>query len=87
MKYIFADTLDYIEEVKGYKLSQKQQAMLVDQRDFVYRKRSCDSRTGRTYWTCRNLRRNQCKASCVSFDEKIVFFGGDHNHAAPEPDD
>ena len=73
------DTIDFIEEAKGFQQARKGAAMLVDQRDFVYHvNRKSKGPKAQIYWRC--AVRNSCKASLVSVGTKITKFSGQHNH-------
>lgn len=87
MKYtVFADTNSgFVEQVKGFRLSQRNQHMLVDQRDFVYHEQRRYESSGKVTWRCKHMRRLKCRARCISKNHNILMFINDHNHV-PEED-
>ena len=71
--------LNYVEEVKGYTVSQFGRALLVDQRNYTYsfeRKRA-----NRTFWACTNSWK-KCKGRATTYENYIMSLGGIHNHEA-----
>merc|ERR1712218_548164 len=71
--------LNYVEEVKGYTVSQFGRALLVDQRNYTY---SCErKRANRTFWACTNSWK-KCKGRATTYENYIMSLGGIHNHEA-----
>ena len=77
--------LNYVEEVKGYTISQQGHAVLVDQRNFTY---MVHKKAGtRTFWRCRKYRKRNiisCNARASTYQNYIMKLSGIHNH---DPDD
>ena len=72
--------LHYIEEVKGYCMSNRGTAMLVDQRNYTYRYNRKSPSTSKTFWICSHRRAIQCMARVVSVNNKITKITGQHCH-------
>ena len=71
--------LNYVEEVKGYTVSTKGRAVLVDQRNYTY---NYERKKGnRTYWQC-SYAHKKCKCRASTYENYIMKLGGIHNHEA-----
>ena len=72
---------NYVEEVKGFTVSHKGGAQLVDQRNFTY---SLNKKAGmRIFWKCHKYRGSSitsCKAGALTYENYILKFNGVHNH-------
>merc|ERR1712008_82650 len=83
---IFADSFNYIEEVKCYTYSKRGFAMMVDQNGYIY-SNLCTKTPDpmRTYWRCHlhGTVNGSCKAKAVVYDNKITKKSGIHTHPPP----
>ena len=75
--------LNYVEEIKGFTVSQYGGAVLVDQRNFTYIKNN--TKANRIFWLCPNYRHPQkdhskCKARATTCGKYIMKLSGTHNH-------
>ena len=75
----FSD-LNYVEEVKGYSISQLGTAQLVDQRNYIYTRNR--KKGNRIFWCC-TRKRNKCKGTASTYENYIMNLGGFHNHEPP----
>ena len=74
--------LNYVEEIKGYTVSNHGRAVLVDQRNYTYNK---DFKSGnRIFWCCSRKRPLKCKGRASTYGNYIMKLGGTHNHE-PNP--
>ena len=82
--FLHLSELNYVEEVKGYTVSNHGRAVLVDQRNFTYLTQSREG--SRIYWKCRKHRKRNimCKARASTCQNYIMNLSGIHNH---DPDD
>ena len=72
---------NYVEEVKGYTVSNMGRAMLVDQRNYTYLLHQKAAK--RIFWKCRKYRK-MCKARASTCENYIMMLSGVHNH---DPDE
>ena len=75
--------LNYVEEIKGFTVSQYGGAVLVDQRNFTYIKNN--TKANRIFWLCPNYRHPQkdhskCKARATTCGKYIMKLSETHNH-------
>jgi hypothetical protein len=80
-KNIFSSDFDYIEDVKGYAISNRKKPMLVDQRDYVYTTARFSKNSSTVYWRCQ---KSGCNARAASLHKKITSLSGRHDHCTPE---
>ena len=71
--------LNYVEEVKGYTVSIKGKAVLVDQRNYTYKIER--KKANRHFWMCSEAH-NKCKARASTYENYIMRLSGIHNHEA-----
>ena len=81
--YVVFSDIKYVEEVKGYCLSQTGNNLLVDQRDYTYYVDQRSESTSRLFWACTKRGKLKCKARAVTYYDKITKLSGEHIH---EPD-
>lgn len=84
MKFSFPGPTTFIEDVRGYCMSNRGTAMLVDQRNYTYRYNRKSPATGKTFWICSSRRTIKCMARVVSVHNKITKITGEHSHP-PDP--
>ena len=75
---------NYVEEIKGYTVSNQGRAVLVDQRNFTYLR--VNNYGKRINWMCRKYGKwsKLCKARASTYENYIMNLTGIHNH---DPDD
>ena len=75
---------NYVEEIKGYTVSNQGRAVLVDQRNFTYLR--VNNYGKRINWRCRKYGKwsKLCKARASTYENYIMNLTGIHNH---DPDD
>ena len=79
--FLHVSEFNYLEEIKGYTVSNHGRAVLVDQRNFTY---LLVRKVGKKVnWRCRKHRK-LCKARATTRDNFIMNFFADHNH---DPDE
>ena len=81
--FLHISEFNYVEEVKGYTVSTKGHAFLVDQRNFTY---MVHKKAGkRIFWRCHKYKKRDimCKARASTCQNYIMHLSGVHNH---EPD-
>ncbi len=80
----FADVdFDYIEDAKGFSLTQKGNPQLVDQRDKIYQKNRYSSVPGKIFWRCKYWKTQRCLAACITLHNKITRLSGEHTCKIP----
>ena len=79
--FLHISEFNYVEDVKGYTVSNHGRAVLVDQRNFTYL--TSNKYGKRTFWKCRKFRK-KCKARASTYENYIMSLNGVHNH---DPDD
>ena len=71
--------LNYVEEIKGYTVSNHGRAVLVDQRNYTYSVNK--KKANRTFWVCSySYRHKKCKARASTCGNYIMKLSGTHNH-------
>ena len=81
ISFLHISEFNYLEDVKGYTVSNHGRAVLVDQRNFTYL--TSNKYGKRTFWKCRKFRK-KCKARASTVENYIMSLTGVHNH---DPDD
>ena len=76
----FSD-LNYVEEIKGYTVSNHGRAQLVDQRNYTYNVHG--KKANRIFWRC-SKKHKKCKGRASTFENYIMKLSGIHNHE-PNP--
>ena len=81
--HLFSE-FNYVEEIKGYTVSNQGRAVLVDQRNFTYLR--VNNYGKRINWMCRKYGKwsKLCKARASTYENYIMNLTGVHNH---DPDD
>ena len=75
--FIQISDLNYVEEVKGYTVSTKGHAVLVDQRNYTYNLQR--KKANRIYWNC-SKKLQKCKGRASTYGNYIMKLSGIHNH-------
>ena len=74
--------LNYVEEIKGYTISQRNRAVMVDQRNYTYQKNN--KKGNRIFWVCSEKGHKGLKKGCMArastFGNYIMKLSGIHNH-------
>ena len=74
--------LNYVEEIKGYTISQRNRAVMVDQRNYTYQKNN--KKGNRIFWVCSEKGHKGLKKGCMArastSGNYIMKLGGTHNH-------
>ena len=65
-------------------MSNRGNAMLVDQRNHTYFWNRKYESTGKIFWTCSGRKKLKCKARVVSVHNKITKITGVHAHPPPD---
>ena len=73
--------LNYVEEIKGYTVSNHGRAQLVDQRNYTYNVHG--KKANRIFWRC-SKKHKKCKGRASTFENYIMKLSGIHNHE-PNP--
>ena len=76
---------NYVEEIKGYAVSNHGRAMLVDQRNYTYILHNKSGVKKNLYWKCRKYRK-MCKAKALTHENYILKLNGEHNHDPEIPE-
>ena len=74
------DVFEYVEEVKGYRQSNKGGYYLVDQKGYSYSANRKSKTNDKAFWRCLLYKKCHCKATCVSRGNKITRLSGEHIH-------